>query len=187
MRPVDKSCCYPLGLIKPCAEYFQVWIECCNRMLNPEVKVCLELIWSPTFPLHLFSPLCVSCWTRSSIHHLSLAFCLFCSSFFFSYGNELREAGHIDRLNPANEGLDPQAAPLACSTLGVNGSNFSLINHTNSNWLLISVHGGFRQFPFLSLLSSACLWVIHLKSAVLLICYWHWHYVTVLAANEKWM
>lgn len=53
-------------------------------------------------------------------------------------GNELHEAGHKDDAESTNEGHDPQAAPLCCATPGVNVSNFSLINHTNSNWLLIA-------------------------------------------------
>lgn len=53
-------------------------------------------------------------------------------------GNELHEAHHIDPLKANNEGSDPQAAPVVCSSTGVNGSNLTLINHTNSNWLLIA-------------------------------------------------
>lgn len=53
-------------------------------------------------------------------------------------GNELHEAHHIDPLKANNEGSDPQAAPVVCSSTGVNGSNLTLINQTNSNWLLVA-------------------------------------------------
>lgn len=86
----------------------------CNRILNLQVKLCLKLIWCPTFPLCLLSPLCFSCCPRLIVlFTISLAFHFFCSLFYFSKGNELHKAGYIDLLNPANEGHDPQAAPLA--------------------------------------------------------------------------
>lgn len=53
-------------------------------------------------------------------------------------GNELHEAGHIDDAESTNEGRDPRAALLSCSTPEVNGSNFSLINHTKRNRPLIA-------------------------------------------------
>lgn len=140
-----------------------------NRILKLQVKLCFVLIWFPMCPFHLFGP-----------------HCLFCSSFFFSVGNELHEAGHTDDAECTNEGRDPKAALLSCSTPGVNGSNFSLINHTNSNWLLItcSVAWG-SSLSFLTFLRSSNL--SHRPSAVLLICSLRWHYVAALTANEKCM
>ena len=106
-------------------------------MLNLKVKFGLQLIWSPSTSSGMC--VCVSLTVLNSSHP-SIFTSLFPSvssipRFFF---NEFHEAVHIDPLNPTNEGGDPPAASLVSSTPGVNRSNFTLINHINSNWLLIT-------------------------------------------------
>lgn len=141
----------------------------CNRMLNPQEKLYLELNWSPTFfPPPLEPTVFPLSSTHSSIHYLS---CLLSLLFPLplQQGNELHEAVRIDILNCTNEDRDPQAAPPACSSPGVNGSNFPLINHISSNWLLIASSVVLGSSPSLFMFLRLPL-LSRLKSAAVLIC-----------------
>lgn len=92
----------------------------------------------------------------------------------------------MDPLSRTNDDRDPQAAPRACSSPGVNGSNRSLINHINSNWLLIACSVVLGSFASFSHFPSYCVCdseaVKSVDDSILAK-----HYVIMLAANEKQM
>lgn len=92
----------------------------------------------------------------------------------------------MDPLSRTNDDRDPQAAPRACSSPGVNGSNRSLINHINSNWLLIACSVVLGRFASFSHFPSYCFCdseaVKSVDDSTLAK-----HYVIMLAASEKRM